>query len=47
MTAGRGLASFWDGPYFDVRKDLRGRYLAEAYVPHPTSSRPTQIRSLT
>ena len=37
----RDLASFWATGYFDVRKDLRGRYPRHAWPDDPTTAVPT------
>jgi ATP-dependent helicase HrpB len=37
----RDLAGFWKGSYFDVRKDLRGRYPKHVWPDDPLSEPPT------
>jgi ATP-dependent helicase HrpB len=37
----RDLASFWRTGYFDVRKDLRGRYPKHAWPEDPLAAPPT------
>ncbi|HET18984.1 MAG TPA: ATP-dependent helicase HrpB, partial [Chromatiales bacterium] len=36
------LASFWRGPYQDVRKDLRGRYPRHPWPEDPLTATPTR-----
>jgi ATP-dependent helicase HrpB len=37
----RDLASFWRDAYFDVRKDLRGRYPRHHWPENPLEAEPT------
>jgi len=36
------LAGFWATSYFDVRKDLRGRYPKHEWPEHPLEATPTR-----
>ena len=38
----RDLAGFWRSTYFEVRKDLRGRYPRHAWPDHPEQAEPTR-----
>jgi ATP-dependent helicase HrpB len=38
----RDLAGFWRNSYFDVRKDLRGRYPRHPWPDNPLSAPPTK-----
>jgi ATP-dependent helicase HrpB len=41
MQVTRDLAGFWRNTYFDVRKDLKGRYPKHHWPDDPLAAEPT------